>query len=278
VCLSTQTGNNHNKQQRTHSPYSNRNRKNNRSYYSSSLSSSDNPRIKLLLLLIACGLSVVLLVRRSSAASSLIIAATTPAESNKHTHRAADDDADSRQLQQDGAFSSFPMLAAQLATNDIVALYFAASWCPMSTPVTALLDELLRAHLFDDAASVAVVYVSSDQDEASFQTYLRDGWQSIPYGSKEQTRLKHEFQTCAKREMEPLGILQRKGELPSLYILSGKNHQVLVEDGIRDIKEMGAGALPHWKELQRLSLEQEQKQQPMRRRINSNSNNNQFAI
>jgi nucleoredoxin len=236
--------------------------------------------------LIAGGLSLVLLLRRSSTAtsSSLSIAAT-PAESsnnNKHNnHRAADDDADSRQLQQDGAFSSFPMLAAQLATNDIVALYFAASWCPMSTPVTALLDELLRTHLFDDAASVAVVYVSSDQDEASFQKYLRDGWQSIPYGSKEQTRLKHEFQTCAKREMEPLGIVQRKGELPSLYILSGKNHQVLVEDGIRDIKELGAGALPHWKELQRRSLEQ---QPPMRRRINSSNNNDdnnnddQFAI
>ena len=168
-----------------------------------------------------------------------------------------------------GPLDDFATLSAQLESHDIVAVLFAASWCPMSTPITQLLDHLFREKLLsnnnnhnnnknnvpNDAAAdrrdFAVLYVSSDKDEESFTNYIQPGWQAVPYTSVERTRIKQHFRVCARREMEELEIETREGELPTVLILDGHRQQVLTRSGIQDMKELGQDALDHWKQLQR---------------------------
>jgi len=186
-----------------------------------------------------------------------------------------EEEAAARNLQK-GPFDEFTTLSAQLASHDLVLLYFAASWCPMSTPITNLLDDLFRDKLLNnksnDSSDFTVLYVSSDKDETSFQNYLKPGWEAVPYNDfDERARLKQHFRTCAKREMAELELAQRDGELPTVIVLDGpaarssnNNHNsqqvILTRHGIKDMKDLGAGALDHWKELQRLARALDRKQ------------------
>ena len=229
--------------------------------------------VKFLALLLVGGLGVVV-VQRSilphHRRHHQMMARSNPEEKNSATRKEAaiainkkDDDGTNRKLENSnnnhgggGPFDAFPTLAAQLQTTELVALYVAASWCPMSTPVTQLLDDLFRDQLLQDDGSFAILYVSSDKDPASFQEYMKPGWRAVPYDSSERAALKRYFATCAKREMAELGITERDHDIPALMILAGggsssQSHQVLVKDALPDLRERGAAALDHWKELLR---------------------------
>jgi Thioredoxin-like len=134
-----------------------------------------------------------------------------------------------------------------------MALYFAASWCKMSTKPTQLLDDLFREHLLSSKnVTMVLVYVSSDMTEDSFQAYLRPGWQAIPFhNSLERSHVQRYFRTCAKREPKELGILpeERLHEIPHLYILSTRTGTVLSSDGLTDVRQYGAKVLAYWQEL-----------------------------
>lgn len=64
-------------------------------------------------------------------------------------------------------YTEFPSLRETLEKYEIVGLYFAAAWCPMSTTVTELLDDTFRSTLLSAEKSgdtkFAVVYISSDR-------------------------------------------------------------------------------------------------------------------
>jgi hypothetical protein len=164
----------------------------------------------------------------------------------------------------------FTSLEYALQNSQLVALYFAASWCPMSTPVTNMLDEKFRDVLLPPPPpgakpkrllqrhGLALVYVSSDTSVEEMQAYMRTNWMAVPYDSEDRDHLKRKFKTCAKRELEALGI-ERQYEIPTLIILSGDSHQVLTYEGTADIKEYGAEAVDHWLELDRLALALEAK-------------------
>jgi Thioredoxin-like len=140
----------------------------------------------------------------------------------------------------------------------IIALYFAASWCPMSTPQTQLLDELFRDHLASSSSSshhkknqapmLSLVYVSSDQNIESFNAYIQPGWHSIPYNNyKERANIKRYFRTCAKREMVELGIVQRLHEIPNLIVLSTVSRTVVTDHGLPDLHGIsGIQAIQNW--------------------------------
>jgi len=176
------------------------------------------------------------------------------------TNRKLENDNNNNNLIGGSPLDAFPTLATQLQTNELVALYFAASWCPMSTPVTQLLDDLFRDQLLLADGSFAILYVSSDKDPASFHDYVQPGWRAVPYdsGDDERAALKRHFRTCAKREMADLGIEQRDHDIPALMVLAGVGSHdpqvVLVKDALPDIRERGAAALDHWKELRRQRL------------------------
>lgn len=264
--------------------------------------------VKFLTALAACGFGAVLVLRSATTVatsrhlpqlsssgeddnidpdSEFVRKKTVGVSSDQQQQLLLPEEAESRSLQNGGGgpFDEFATLSAQLAAHDLVALYFAASWCPMSTPVTNLLDDLFRETLLhgnqnknaadnnNKASDFAILYVSSDKDEASFRNYLRPGWEAVPFADdhldRERARLKKHFRTCAKREMGELELAQRDGQLPTVIVLDGvaarreagsnrrNNEQqqrvVLTRHGIRDVKDLGAAALDHWRELQRLA-------------------------
>ena len=175
------------------------------------------------------------------------------------------DDEEQRHLNKPMPLDPFPSLRSAFKTSgaDVIALYFAASWCPMSTPITNLLDDLFRDKLVSASNSdkrFAIVYVSSDKDSATFDAYVKPGWKTVPYANKEErSAIKHHFRTCAKREMEEVGLATRDYEIPNLIVLAGKSQQVLTYAGIQDVKELGDAAVDHWMELKRLQTALETK-------------------
>lgn len=129
----------------------------------------------------------------------------------------------------------FTDLSSSLENSDLVALYFAASWCPMSTPISLALDEafvnsddiLTPKTNRGERKSLAIVYVSSDESKSEFDEYLsapNRKWNAIPYEHTEQrNQLKKHFATCAHREMEDLEI-DRRHEIPVRILTQSKLH------------------------------------------------------
>ena len=168
----------------------------------------------------------------------------------------------------------FPSLEYALAHSKLVALYFAAAWCPMSTPVSEMLDHedfttLLVPPPSSDASSgeemggsgstspfLSLVYVGSDRSHEQMTQYLqhRPRWMHVPYDSVDRTKLKQHFQTAAKVEMKDLGMDSRRHEIPTIIIIDGGSQQVLTFSGVKDVEEHGArGAVDTWLELAKLS-------------------------
>lgn len=189
----------------------------------------------------------------------------------------------------------FTQLQPALQAAPLIALYFAASWCPASTEASELIDAKLTPYLVPppgvtlshsrqeangqqqegmmidpDAEEVpeqpeqqdskqrvvALVYISSDEDEEEMGEYLvnRKLWWSIPFESPEKTQLKHHFKTCARIEIDRLGF-ERKHELPTLLLIDGPSQQVLSFHGVHDLQHEATGkaAIDQWQQLARLS-------------------------
>jgi hypothetical protein len=165
-------------------------------------------------------------------------------------------------------YSQFTSLEYPLKHSRLVGLYFAASWCPMSTQPTNELDEYFGDTLLpppsDDLSPpiqrvpLSIVYVSSDGSEDELLKYQRANWISVPFDSDERTGLKKEFSVCAKRELEVLQM-ERKFEIPTLIILDSETHGILSTNGVEDLKEYGSKALDHWVELSDLVRALEEK-------------------
>jgi hypothetical protein len=167
--------------------------------------------------------------------------------------------------------AKFPTLPYALDNAELVGIYFASSWCPMSTPVTNLLsqsfspnNQLLQPEGTSTTAPVkrkplALVYVSSDKTKESMEEYSKDkGWIDVPFDTTERTDLKRHFRTCAKIELAEMGF-ERKHEIPTLIIIDSQTHGILTTDGVADLKDHGASALDEWIALQQAARGMEDK-------------------
>jgi hypothetical protein len=173
--------------------------------------------------------------------------------------------------QQAKPLAHFPTLQYPLQHSKLIGLYFAASWCTQSTPVTEALDEHFRDIILppkseDEEAAreiierypLAIVHVSSDTKESKFQDYIRQNWIAVPFDSPEKTALKRKFQVCAQPEIELLGI-DRKYEIPTLLIIDSETQSLLTTNGVDDLDEFEGKALQHWMELHELVRGMEEK-------------------
>jgi Thioredoxin-like len=133
-------------------------------------------------------------------------------------------------------FSQFPTLRKALKESDLIGLYFAASWCPMSARPTKLLGEIFEKMLASDPSKLAIVYVSSDEDESSLQSYAKPHWRIVPFDSSERIALKKYFSVCARRELEELEM-ERKYEIPSLFLFDGPSHTLFSKHGVSDLQD-----------------------------------------
>ena len=125
--------------------------------------------------------------------------------------------------EQELPLSQFESLQYAFEHSQLVGLYFAASWCPMSTPVTEQINKYMGPHLLgsddSDTAPMSLVYISSDRSAEDAQNYMGPNWMAVPYESDERTALQKHFSTCSKLEVPQLKI-DRKYEIPTLFILS----------------------------------------------------------
>ena len=154
----------------------------------------------------------------------------------------------------------FTELSYALQNSDLMALYFAASWCPMSTPVSIDLDKVFGGNndniLTTDSSrgrkTLSIVYISSDKTLEEYNTYL-DGrnWLAVPFDSPEISQLKRHFSTCAHRELkEELGI-DRKHEIPTLIVIDTQSQGIITTNGANDVDQLGEKALNHWIDMQK---------------------------
>jgi hypothetical protein len=177
-------------------------------------------------------------------------------------------------------YSQFNTLQYPFQHAKLVGLYFAASWCPMSTTPSNQLDEYFGTTLLPppttttaqqqqekqqqqlrrfkettsstaiatarhEQASLSIVYVSSDDTQEQLLNYQKQNWIAVPFDSDERTALKKQFSVCAKKELEPLHM-ERKYEIPTLILLDGETRTIVTTNGVDDLKEFGAKALDHW--------------------------------
>ena len=124
----------------------------------------------------------------------------------------------------------------------LLGLYFAASWCPDCTPVTALLK---RAYERQAEKSVEILYVSSDLSASQMTSSMKTShgdWLSIPFDDIEERRnLKRYFKAFAGKEASELGIsMSNRRPIPCLVLLDCKNHRILTYDGVSDFSTSGS--------------------------------------
>mmetsp|Transcript_15930 Transcript_15930/g.22692 ORF Transcript_15930/g.22692 Transcript_15930/m.22692 type:complete len:263 (+) Transcript_15930:88-876(+) len=150
---------------------------------------------------------------------------------------------------------------------EVIALYFAASWCSMSTPVSDKIEscfgpdtEIAKERVLniekvksDESSSfkkkdLAIVYVSSDSNVEEQMEYSRSNWIDVPFDSLERSNLKRHFRVCAKIEIDKLHI-NRKAEIPSLIIIDSLTHKTLTMNGKSDVLSRGRSALDYWIQL-----------------------------
>lgn len=100
----------------------------------------------------------------------------------------------------------------------VVALYFSAHWCPPCRSFTPGLAGALASNSFPQ---LAVVFVSSDRDPASFMSYYNEmPWLAVPYESVQRQMLG--------------GTFQVRG-IPSLVILDAQTGRQISADGRSDV-------------------------------------------
>ncbi|CAF0994942.1 unnamed protein product, partial [Didymodactylos carnosus] len=105
-----------------------------------------------------------------------------------------------------------------------------AHWCPPCRTFTPILAEAYKQAIAD--ASFDVVFVSSDEDQSSFDEYYKEmPWKAIPY----------EDRTLAEK-LEQKYQIQR---IPSLIILK-TDGTILTEDGVTELTQKGSNAIGKW--------------------------------
>mmetsp|Transcript_4243 Transcript_4243/g.13276 ORF Transcript_4243/g.13276 Transcript_4243/m.13276 type:complete len:504 (-) Transcript_4243:327-1838(-) len=103
----------------------------------------------------------------------------------------------------------------------VVALYFSAHWCPPCRQFTPR----LAAALAQPVPQLAVVFVSSDRDEASFQQYFSEmPWLALPFGSPQQQTLGPAFNVRG---------------IPTLVVLDAATGRLISTDGRGDLTRGG---------------------------------------
>ncbi|KFH09594.1 apicoplast-associated thioredoxin family protein Atrx1 [Toxoplasma gondii VAND] len=118
--------------------------------------------------------------------------------------------------------------------NNVVGIYFSASWCPPCQAFTPKLVEALKGWK-EQGKDVSVVFVSNDRDEKAFEEYFKkmEGFVAIPFADTTRRALLQ----------EALNVRS----LPTLVWLS-KEGEVLTRRGVPHVLEDPEGRNFPWKD------------------------------
>jgi nucleoredoxin len=133
----------------------------------------------------------------------------------------------------------FPSIRASIESTNIpiLALYFAAAWCPDCQNSAPFVSEVFKSQN-EDSKLFDLIYVSSDQDAEQMTQNLDDGWGAIPFENEEErANIKRYYGACAAKELESLGMKpeDRKSGIPTLILVEKKSGNTLLADVVPDI-------------------------------------------
>jgi len=119
-----------------------------------------------------------------------------------------------------------------LAGKKAVGLYFSAHWCPPCRGFTPKLASAYSESL--SKLGLEIVFVSSDRDEASFDSYFAEQpWLALPYDQRDlKAKLSKQFKVSG---------------IPSFVILDGETGELITADGREAVSEDPKGANFPWR-------------------------------
>lgn len=128
----------------------------------------------------------------------------------------------------DGTVSTNDALSSKRA----VGIYFSAHWCPPCRGFTPKLAESYTNHY--KTLGMEIVFVSSDRDEAAFQSYhAEQPWLALPYSARDvKAQLSKKFKVSG---------------IPSFVILDGVTGETITKDGREAVSEDPEGKQFPWK-------------------------------
>jgi nucleoredoxin len=128
----------------------------------------------------------------------------------------------------------------------VLALYFAADWCPDCRAFQPALNDFYKAARGD----LDVVFVGSDASAKDQQAHLADKqgpWWMVPFEGETRTQLKRKFGVCAGAEMRALSPITRKGGIPTLVVIRADG-EVVDFHAADKVERDGIKALAKWQQ------------------------------
>mmetsp|Transcript_46585 Transcript_46585/g.72912 ORF Transcript_46585/g.72912 Transcript_46585/m.72912 type:complete len:160 (-) Transcript_46585:2009-2488(-) len=134
--------------------------------------------------------------------------------------------------------------------GQLVAFYFSAHWCPPCQRFTPILKDFYE-EVNEEKKRFEVVFVSSDEDDAARQEYMKamhGSWLCIPFDSPMRNELKRKYGCCAGKEQQAVGVAERRSGIPGLIVVRPDGSE-LVFEGVAQA-ENGPVAFEKWMKLQ----------------------------
>ncbi|GLE02518.1 hypothetical protein PINS_up011356 [Pythium insidiosum] len=140
-------------------------------------------------------------------------------------------------------------LGDECLQNKVVALLFAADWCPDCRAFQPTLNAFYKdvnqqKHVFD------VVFVGSDATAADQDAHFKDKqgpWWQIPFASPLRDDLKRKYGVCAAKEKDAIGVTDRKNGIPSLVVIDA-NGAVVDLHAADKVEAQGVDAFAAWQQ------------------------------
>jgi nucleoredoxin len=115
--------------------------------------------------------------------------------------------------------------------NDIVGVFFSASWCGPSHEFTPLLKKAYEEYRAE-SKGFEVVFVSLDENVEQFNTYFAEmPWLALPYATTEE-------EVTLRADIMKLYAVKY---IPKLVMINAQSGEVITEDGVAAIRYKAKG-------------------------------------
>ncbi|CAI5734077.1 unnamed protein product [Peronospora farinosa] len=139
------------------------------------------------------------------------------------------------------------ILGETLGQNDkVLALYFAADWCPDCRAFQPILNRFYET----TCHSLDLVFVGSDASAKDQLAHFKDKqgpWWMVPFDGETRTQLKRRYGICAAAEVTELSPIIRKGGIPTLVVIR-HNGEVVDFYAADKIEREGVKVLAEWQQ------------------------------
>ncbi|KAG7388748.1 hypothetical protein PHYBOEH_007701 [Phytophthora boehmeriae] len=129
----------------------------------------------------------------------------------------------------------------------LLALYFAADWCPDCRAFQPKLNEFY-SQVNASTQQLDVVFVSSDMTEETQQAHFSDkhgSWWMIPREAEIRNELRRKYGIRNGKDDAEVGVTHRNSGIPALVIVR-PNGEVLDFQGVQQVENDGGQALATW--------------------------------